>query len=94
LSVVKRLAEPSNHPTISPGSCLAASVMIIGHLPTLGTFCYTVGSSIIINLLQLRMSRSYNGLVFGKYLPGGTSVHHSFYQILLYCEFLEDKICQ
>jgi hypothetical protein len=29
-------------------------------------------------LLQLRMSRSYNSLVFGEYLPRGTSFHHNF----------------
>jgi hypothetical protein len=28
--------------------------------------------------LQLRMSRSYNGLVFEECLPGGTSFHHNF----------------
>ena len=38
--------------------------------------CYPVESSIIVNLLQLRMSRSCNSLVFGKYLPEATSVHH------------------
>jgi hypothetical protein len=40
--------------------------------------CYPVESSIIVNLLQLRMSRSYNGLVFGEYLHIGTYFHHIF----------------
>jgi hypothetical protein len=94
LSVVKRLADPSNHPTISPGSSLAASVMIIGapfYIKNL--LLYSVIFYHRQFLLQPCMSCSYNGLVFMKYLPIGTYFHHNFSNFYYNCEFFGDKIC-
>jgi hypothetical protein len=44
-------------------------------------------------LLQLHMSRNYNGLVFTEYLPRGTSFHHNFPNFYYNRESLGDKIC-